>query len=123
MCQYRPVQVAKIQKFCRYFRRLQKRYIDDLGLPSVREESSANGNEGSSPVAPLPDAKSKDDDTIKVPVYCINLLRCNMQVWVELKTVLSIALTKQAFLRNKCLLPFLVLFVHLFCTAAFGLQQ
>lgn len=67
----------------RYFRRLQKRYYDDLGLPKSRLVATENGIQGSSPTAEQsesPIAEQSDDETVKVPVYCINLLRCNMQV-------------------------------------------
>ncbi len=61
---------------CRYFRRLQKRYHADLGLPPhtplPAEEGSPRGEEGGPGV--------EADDSVEVPVYCVNLLRCNMQV-------------------------------------------
>ena len=61
---------------CRYFRRLQQRYHPDLGLPPhdprLAEEASPRAEEG--------EGGLEADETVGVPVYCVNLLRCNMQV-------------------------------------------
>ena len=74
---------GEILKRCRYFRRLQKRYHDDLALPQSGGEAQENGTQGSSPTAgqsESPAAKRVDDKIVRVPVHCINLLRCNIQV-------------------------------------------
>ena len=68
----------------RYFRRLQKRYAPDAALASALG-STAGGAASSSRREPDgamegAEAAVPGDASMCVPVACINLLRCNMQV-------------------------------------------
>lgn len=86
-----PVFPEKVFLACRYYRRLQKRYHNDLGLSPSRDEANGDSTARSSPKADQPESEDEkegeEDATIRVPVYCINLLRCNMQVQIILREV------------------------------------
>lgn len=59
---------------CRYFRRLQKRYTPNPIIKAALSEG-----------ADQPDQASRDgssqDPSLQLPITCINLLRCSMQVY------------------------------------------
>ncbi len=69
----------------RYFRRLQRRYAPDPDIdaalrsgpvtaPAADGESQEEGREGN-------EKRETTADEPHAPVICVNLLRCNMQVW------------------------------------------
>ena len=64
---------------CRYFRRLQKRHVPDSRIKAdlAREQAQLSDDEQhSSDDRPRP----ATDASLQLPITCINLLRCNMQV-------------------------------------------
>ena len=70
---------------CRYFKRLQKRYAPNAEVRAAladAEEQSATAVQNSCSNSPQPSSldQTSSDQNLQVPITCINLLRCNMQV-------------------------------------------
>ena len=66
----------------RYFRRLQKRYAPDAALASALGNTAggaASSNREDPDAMEGAEAAVPGDASLRVPVACINLLRCNMQ--------------------------------------------
>ncbi|KAK9818315.1 hypothetical protein WJX72_010447 [[Myrmecia] bisecta] len=67
----------------RYFRRLQRRYVPNpdvqASIRSVEGRRSSSGGASSSGGESDGEAAADVDRSLRVPVTCINLLRCNMQ--------------------------------------------
>ena len=67
----------------RYFRRLQKRYTPDAAVASVLGDAAgaaaSNSSRDVDGAAEVAGEAAPGDASLRVPVACINLLRCNMQ--------------------------------------------
>ena len=68
--------LSKLLDASRYFRRLQKRYTPDPDIKAALKGSQTQGNKG----ADSNTDSSKQDPSLQLPITCINLLRCSMQV-------------------------------------------
>ena len=86
----------------RYFRRLQRRYQADLGLPPLAHQKSEEGSAASSPTSQS--AAGSEDEVVdgeaRVPITCINLLRCNMQAKPPLDESTTVVDTANTALTN-----------------------
>ena len=66
----------------RYFRRLQKRYTPDPDIKAALKDSQRDAGKD----ADSDTDSSKQDPSLQLPITCINLLRCSMQVNVSLES-------------------------------------
>lgn len=64
---------------CRYFRRLQKRYTPDSRIKADLAQEKGRKSEDTH-TSPEDSPRCSSDTTLELPITCINLLRCNMQV-------------------------------------------
>ena len=64
---------------CRYFRRLQKRYTPDSRIKADLAQEKGRKSEDTH-TSPEDSPRCSSDITLELPITCINLLRCNMQV-------------------------------------------